>query len=324
MNSMILQELRKITPEEQAILEGPSRVNQALYHSEGADGNVYEAQRLIAAGKQIDIRKHTRFVSFPPHTHDYVEVLYMCTGSTHHKIGGQEVLVQAGELLFLNQHAVQEIEAAGEDDIGINFLILPSFFDQSLLLMGNAQSPLRDFIIGCLTDADPASHYLHFKVSDVLPIQNLVENLIWTLMNREPNRRSIQQMTMGLLFLELINHASSAEIHTSPDRRWTLSVLDYIESHYADAELSALAEDLHYDVSWLSREIRRTTGKTFTELVQTKRLSQASYLLENTRMPVSEIANAVGYENISYFHRLFSREFHMTPNAFRKKDAGKV
>ena len=74
MNSMILQELRKITPEEQAILEGPSRVNQALYHSEGADGNVYEAQRLIAAGKQIDIRKHTRFVSFPPHTHDYVEV----------------------------------------------------------------------------------------------------------------------------------------------------------------------------------------------------------------------------------------------------------
>ena len=319
MNSYILQELRKITPEEQTILDGADRVDQTLYHSDNANGNIYEAQKLMAAGKLIDVRKHTRFVSFPPHSHDYVEVLYMCTGSTHHRVNGKEVILKAGELLFLNQHTTHEIAPAGEGDIGINFLILPQFFNQPLLLLGNAHNPLRDFVIGCLTDDNPAADYLHFTVSDVLPVQNLVENLIWTLMNREPNRHSIQQMTMGLLFLELVNHVGHEEITTSPDSRWALTVLNYIESHYADAELQALAETLHYDVSWLSREIRRTTGKTFTDLVQTRRLSQAAYLLENTHLAVSEIANRIGYENVSYFHRLFSREFGMTPNAFRKK-----
>ena len=54
-----------------------------------------------------------------------------------------------------------------------------------------------------------------------------------------------------------------------------------------------------------------------TELVQEKRLSQAAWLLRNTDKRVDEIANSVGYENISYFHRIFADRFGQSPRKFR-------
>ena len=67
----------------------------------------------------------------------------------------------------------------------------------------------------------------------------------------------------------------------------------------------------------ISRLIRRTTGKNYTELLQEKRLSQAAWLLRNTDRRVDEIARVVGYENVSYFHRLFAARFGCTPKKYR-------
>ena len=47
--------------------------------------------------------------------------------------------------------------------------------------------------------------YFHFKVSEVLPIQNLIENLIWSAISNQDNTRDITQYTMGLLLLHLMN-----------------------------------------------------------------------------------------------------------------------
>ena len=96
----------------------------------------------------------------------------------------------------------------------------------------------------------------------------------------------------------------------------------YIEENYRDGELTKLAGLLNYDMYWLSREIRKRTGRSYTELVQEKRLSQAAYLLRNTAMSVMDIGMAVGYDNTSYFHRIFQKQYRMTPRKYRisKKD----
>ena len=63
-------------------------------------GNTINAQKLLSAGKLITIRPHTRFVHFPEHTHDYVEVVYMCEGVTEHIVnnkGVQEFTIAAYE-----------------------------------------------------------------------------------------------------------------------------------------------------------------------------------------------------------------------------------
>ena len=65
-----------------------------------------ESEKLLEAGQLITVRPHTRFVHFPEHTHNFVEVIYMCQGETVHVVDGKEIVLKKGELLFLNQHAV--------------------------------------------------------------------------------------------------------------------------------------------------------------------------------------------------------------------------
>lgn len=317
MNSELLEQLRKITPEEQEILNGRSQINENIYMQ--SQGYVFDSKKLLDASKLITVRAHTRFVHFPKHMHNYVEVIYMCSGQTRHLINEEEVILRQGELLFLSQKATQEIDAAGENDIGVNFIILPEFFDQSLQMIGEEQNQLRDFIVGCLKgEGDNSIGYLHFKVADVLPIQNLVENLIWTLMNNQPNKRRINQFTMGLLFLQLLNHTDKVVMGSRQTQEdVVLTILRFIEEHYKDGELSELAQSMHYDLYWLSRMIKNRTGKTYTELVQNKRMQQAAFLLGTTDMSVSDVGNAVGYDNLSYFHKIFRQQFGVSPKKYR-------
>ena len=198
----LLEHLRKISEEERLLLEGEKNVQKSLYTNE--PDFVVDSRKMLAWGKLIDIRSHTRFVHFPAHKHNYIEMIYMCSGSTTHIINGSIPLtLHTGELLLLNPNAVHEILPAGIDDIAVNFIILPEFFDRALIML-EEENILRDFLIGTLKPEKNAAEYLHFQSIDSLPVQNLIENLIWSLLNSQPNRRGINQTTMGLLFLHLL------------------------------------------------------------------------------------------------------------------------
>lgn len=82
---------------------------------------------MLEEGLLIAVRTHTRFVHFPAHKHNFVEVLYVCEGSLTNIIDGKKVIVNKGELLFLNQFTKHEILKAGQNDIAINFMVLPEF-----------------------------------------------------------------------------------------------------------------------------------------------------------------------------------------------------
>lgn len=321
MTEELLRILRQVTPEEERLRGGKIGIEKDIYSSDTTEkeGIVHvDAARLLEEGKLIQIRTHTRFVHFPVHTHNFVELVYMCQGSTHHVINENDVVLKEGELLFISQSAKQEIYPAKETDVAVNFIILPEFFDYGLTMMEAEDNQLRSFVIDCLTGAKEDTGYLHFKVADVLPVQNLVENLIWTIIRKEPNKRSIQQATMGLLFLQLMNQIDRMETaEADRQQKLIMDVLSYIEEHYRDGELEELAKQLHYDMRWLSKEIKKRTGLTYTELVQKKRLQQAAYLLMTTNMNVLDIGLAVGYDNTSYFHRIFQKQFGMTPRKYR-------
>ena len=160
------------------------------------------------------------------------------------------------------------------------------------------------------------SNYLYFKVSHILPIQNLVENLLWTLIYNVPNKHGLNQTTMGLLLMHLINHADHLIYASERDKTLT-RIFRYIEEDYRDGSLTELAQLLHYDLAWLSRQIKQWTGKSYTEHLQEKRISQAAYLLKNTRMRVDQVAEAVGYSNLRYFHQLFQARYGFSPKRYR-------
>lgn len=313
MDARIIERLSAITEEEQEILSGRQTIDRQRYMDQEAD--VVSGHKLLEPGKLIAVRPHTRFIHFPEHTHDFVEMVYMCRGQTVHLVNDSKITLREGELLLLGQHTRQEIFPAGQEDIAVNFIIRPEFFGGTLNFLGSEETPLREFLIQAL-QGDNLCEYLHFQVANVKSVQNLVENLLWALISDVPNRRSINQLTMGLLFVQLLNHTDKLSM-SSKEQQTVMQVLRYIEEHYASGSLTDIAERLHYDIAWLSREIKRRTGKTYTELVQEKRLSQAAWMLSNTRHRVDDIALSVGYENISYFHRLFAARFHKSPKAYR-------
>ena len=240
----------------------------------------------------------------------------MCQGITTHIVNGTRIQLRQGELLFLNQSTTHEIMEAGEEDLAVNFIVLPDFFSTILPSIGEEETPLRRFLVDCMCGQSSGAGFLHFRVADIVPIQNLLENLLFTLLEDMPNRRKMSQMTMALLFLQLMGHTETLE---TPDQEKVLifRVLSYIETNYASGSLTELAGMLHYDLYSLSREIRRRIGKTYTQLLQEKRLAQAAFLLKNTDRNIDDIANAVGYENMGYFHRIFREYFQMSPRSYR-------
>ena len=314
MNQAVLKDLSVITDEEQAILDGGTSIDRTIY-MQGAE-NTINSRRLLALGKLITLRTHTRFIHFPEHRHDYVEVVYMCQGKTVHIVNGKTIELRQGELLFMSQQATHEILECGEKDVAVNFIVLPEFFNTTLSDLGEENNPIRQFLVDCLCGAGNGPSYLHFQVADLLPIQNLVESLICFLMNETPNKRRTSQMLMTVLFLQLSGNTQTLVTETV-EQEALFKVLQYVDANYVKGSFSELTQLLHYDASWLSRLIKKKTGKTYTQIVQEKRLSQAVFLLKNTDLNVDDIANAVGYENLSYFHRLFFERYNKTPKHYR-------
>lgn len=316
MQQALLDQLRKITEEERKILDGEAEVDRDLYTS-GRDFTV-DSRKMLKEGRLIAVRTHTRFVYFPAHRHNFVEVLYVCEGSLTNIIDGKKVIVNKGELLFLNQFTKHEILKAGQNDIAINFMVLPEFFDVAYSMAGN-DNMLADFLVNVLRQDEERGEYLHFKVAEVLQIQNLLENMIYSLVTGKGDQNRINQTTMGLIFLYLLESVQYAEMRlpNQYENMITMTMLDYIEQQYKTATLTELCEKLHLPMHMLSKMIRKNTGFNFKELLQRKRLNKAVELMCETDLPISDIIAAVGYENGSYFHRVFKERYHTTPRAFR-------
>ncbi len=313
MNEKIVEYLSVITNEEREILAGRKIIDRNIYMA--GDRDIISGDKLLPHGKNIMIRPHTRFIHFPEHTHDYVEFVYMCRGSTSHTINGTHITLRQGELLMLSQNARQEIEPAGKNDIAVNFIVKPDFFSGVLSFLGNEETPLRRFILSCIT-GERGAGYLYFKVADVLPVQNLVENLLWILIKHPSNKRGIYQLTMGLLFVELLECTDTLEFSYESENV-IMKVLRYIEENYRRGSLNEISVILHYERTALSRLIRKKTGRNFTELLQEKRLSQAAWFLLNTDEKIDDIAELVGYANMTHFHKLFTECYGKSPKHYR-------
>ena len=318
IESSLLQHLKKISEEEKSLLSGEKNIQKNLYTND--PDFVVDSRKMLTLGKLIDIRPHTRFVHFPAHKHNYVEMVYMCSGITTHIINGAAALtLKTGEILLLNPNTSHEILPAGMEDIAVNFIILPEFFDRVLMML-EEENILRDFLIGTLKPDKNVTEYLHFQSIDILPIENLVENLIWSLLNSQPNRRNINQTTMGLLFLHLLNHTDRINMHDSSQygQHLVFTVLKYIETNYRTAQLEEISQKLHMPAYSVSKIVKKYSGQTFKQLLQMKRLNQAAFLLSTTALPIEDIIALTGYDNTSYFHRIFKEYYHMTPRTYRK------
>ncbi len=105
-------------------------------------------------------------------------------------------------------------------------------------------------------------------------------------------------------------------------RSLAMNVKDYIETHYSEKglSLSQVASALFVNEGYLSRQLKQTYGRTFSEYLIEYRIQKAQELLRNLTLQytVTAIANKVGYEDPHYFSRLFRKKTGFSPVQFRE------
>jgi AraC family transcriptional activator of pobA len=83
--------------------------------------------------------------------------------------------------------------------------------------------------------------------------------------------------------------------------------------------VNAMALQLNISARYLSDMLKQETGKTAIELIHIYLVNEAKNLLKGESQNVSEIAYALGFENLPYFSRLFKKEVGLSPNQFKKQ-----
>ena len=276
---------------------------------------------LLSSERSLNVYKHPRFVAFPDHSHDFMEMVYMYSGSGTHVIDGETTLtLQTNDLLFLRPGVSHTIEPAGYNDIGIHIQIYPSQLNYPTEML-KEDTYLRRFLVNCIMEHTTGPDYLHFHLSDITEAKNLLENMMMNMFRNEKSRQPIMLATLGVLLMELLNRTYKITLGspTSYEQEIVLDALAYIEDNYQTASLDNYAASIHQPPYFVSRLMKKYSPYTFTTYVQRKRLSHACYLLTSTNTPVEDISRQVGYENSSYFHKIFKQEYNMTPKKFRTK-----
>ncbi|QIZ07561.1 AraC family transcriptional regulator [Priestia megaterium] len=318
MNYDLLNELLQITDEEKSILEQKTEVSKEIYTSK--TNFIIESEKFLSKDKMIMVRKHTRFVDFPLHKHDYIEVNYVYNGELNQTVGGRQLTLKKGELLLLNQHIEHEIKACAKEDIVINFIIRPSFFDFIFSFL-SSENIVSDFLINSLYNNTQNGQFLYFKVSEISSIQDIIGKMINEIMNPSTFSDSTIKLYMGLFMIELIKNSDRVERkeEASINHYLVVESLKYIEEQFKDASLYELAVRLKQSHYGLSKTIKKATSHTFKELLQERRLVKAKELLEGTDMAIASIVEQVGYDNISYFYRIFKGKYGLTPKDYRRR-----
>lgn len=93
----------------------------------------------------------------------------------------------------------------------------------------------------------------------------------------------------------------------------------YIDRNIATANCKELAKFLGYSEVYTSNLVKKLTKKTFLENVQSKRCKIAADRLVNSELSIKEIINSVGYENESFFRKIFKEKYGQSPLSYRKK-----
>ena len=100
----------------------------------------------------------------------------------------------------------------------------------------------------------------------------------------------------------------------------TRTALQYIRIHAVDnVQLGEIADQLRISRNYLSSIIQKETGKPFRDHLQKARMEVAKTLLEDPRLKVDEVAQAVGYSNYVSFYNAFRKAEGMTPTEYRNR-----
>lgn len=123
---------------------------------------------------------------------------------------------------------------------------------------------------------------------------------------------------LGLILHQFIGFVF--DFNTIKHQNIIFKITAYIKEHLAERiTLDQVAAQVYLSKSYFCRIIKNELGCTFTEYVNHLRIERSKNLLRSTRMPIAEISIAVGFDDQSYFTRIFKKQTGTSPGKYREQ-----
>ena len=319
LNKKTIEYLLELTEEEKNVLGGQMQVDKKIY-TENRNFEI-DYQKFLHKNELINIRRHTRFVEFPEHKHNYIEMSYILQGEMTQIINGKEIKLKKGELIFLNQHIKHQITASKQEDIIINFIIKPEFFEYILNLI-DKENVISRFLVSTIYGGSRKGEYLCFFGGDISSVQNTIEQIVEEIIKESILGKAKIKFLVGILLIELLNNPQLVFSYSEEnyDIKLMIEILKYIDKNFKNANLIDLSQEIRQPDYKICKLIKKNTGLTFIGLVQEKRIEKALELLKNSEYTVEEIIHQIGYDNDSYFYRIFKKKFGISPKEYMRNN----
>jgi AraC-like DNA-binding protein/quercetin dioxygenase-like cupin family protein len=251
--------------------------------------------------------------SLPLHSNNYAQVCYIAQGAYRYTIAGKEEVFRQGEFYYIGRDVPFTGYLEQEDMVVVYLCMANEFFDakRASEFHKNFINPqgisLVRFLPGS-SDKKKAEVLVNAILSECskgLPgsspiITGLLERLLYYLQKEYEARITMQT-------------AKDAE------RQRFDAVCQYLDEHYADASLRSLVELFGRHINYYNRLIRKYSGLGFSQYLQEIRMAKALILLKSSDESVEKIVWKLGYENPSYFYRLFAKKYHLPPAEYRRR-----
>lgn len=268
------------------------------------DLEIYLADRTLPAETDLCLNMHY---------HDDFEWCRVLEGTVYFRILRKTIAVSAGETLFINSKVPHCF--CGTKDCGSHYEIM--------LGKPHAVSSgfLNDEIDGLVHD-DRFPFHVAQPVSQVYS-EDLEQML--KLSEQKPPEYEFEVAACWLKMLrQIIRIQKNEDAASEPIRNHDMDVLREMlsfigENYSSDLDLDEIARAGRISRSKCTKIFRAILNISPSEFVQRYRLKQAAGLIANTDLRISEISSSCGFNQQSYFNRVFLRQFGITPLEMRKQ-----
>jgi AraC-like DNA-binding protein len=265
------------------------------------------------------VKKHSRFQSYPLHIHDWIEINYMYDGSCTQIINNNTYSLQKGQVLLVDSDTIHTIEPLGESDILINIIMPKEYFNSNFFNRLSPDSTLSSFFINSITEGNDHDNFILFKSEKSRRLSLFLIEFFceWF----DPSSRSAEMLDsmFSLIMMELIlvyENDTTRDVNQLQKNR-IVPILRYIEDNYRTCTLNSTAAYFNINANYLSSQLKKYTGMSFITLLHQQKIHFAKTLLISSKMSVTEVANYVGYENISFFYKKFHLICGCSPKEYR-------
>jgi AraC-like DNA-binding protein/quercetin dioxygenase-like cupin family protein len=249
------------------------------------------------------------------HKHNFLELVYIISGTATHKIEGKEETLSKGDYFVVDYNTSHGYISKEHNLSIINCLFLPQFIDKD---SENEQSfnRLAEKYFLKITGrriGGPASNQI-FKASE--KTERLFFGMLKEYNEKKEGYLEVLRFNLSEIIIETIRSLGSSKSLSAPIEE----ILEIVDKRYFERlSLGEIANELHYSLPYLSALFKSETGISFSDHLKKQRVEAAKGLLLSTNLSVSEISEAVGYGSLKFFEKVFKTLTGVTPRAFRKR-----